>query len=199
MTTPDNLKTKTVMMMNFKLTLGAIAVSIVLCAGSVNAVEITSTISYGLPGVQLGSSHTTEGGTFDLNSPLFQFNTLQDTLNSAFVDFNFVNLDGVVSSVSLKIGNDPLTSSQRIRFAAASLSFDVLDLTGLAISGKLDYVVTWTSSTSTDLVNLQSVKLTADITKNAPVPNSVPDGGTTLSLLGLALTGLGLARRQLKA
>jgi len=58
--------------------------------------------------------------------------------------------------------------------------------------GVLSYQVRWLSG---DPFLLKSATLLAETSANA----SVPDGGTTVGMLGLALLGLGLISRKLKA
>lgn len=169
------------------ISLAAITAALVLSAGSSGAITIVTdgSVTSGL--IDINNSIN---GVFDLTS---DYNSSADTLNSAYVDFVFQDRSQK-TALNVSIDGSSVTTGQIVNtfLTYGGLSFNVAQIA--LTDSLLSYSITWSSG---DGINLVDAKLTADITRNAA--NSVPDGGMTLGLLGLALAGLGMARRQFQA
>ncbi len=163
----------------------ALAAALLLSAGSAGAIEI---VTYGSVRTGLIDLNNSVNGVFDLTSG---YNSASDTLNSAYVDFVFQDLSQR-TAVNVSLDGSSVTTGQIVNtlFSYGAISFNVAQ-TALSDS-LLSYSITWSGG---DGINLLEAKLTADVTRNA----AVPDGGMTLSLLGLAMAGLGMARKQFLA
>jgi len=185
------------MMKKTFLSLAGIAVALTLSVSSAHAIQISDDgSSVGL----IDSTHTVSG-VFDLTS---QYNSSAFSMGGATASFVFSNngnntaVDVRLDGLSTGTGIIPLTFlwffNVPVQFTVSGAAKDDLVNTGI-----LSYSISLNDDSSGASIYLTGATLTATVTAKSPAENAVPDGGTTLSLLGLALTGLGLARRKFKA
>jgi len=118
----------------------------------------------------------------------------------------FLDYHEVFNLATRKIPNDPsniffFPVSGTADFTGTAFGGSVVGtvLADLSATGKLDYTVTLQGNSSATLLG---ASLTADVTDaltGNPIGNAVPDGGSTLTLLGCAMLGLGWLRKKLIA
>ena len=149
-------------------------------------------------GYLLPDNNYAKSGTFNINqittiNPV-NYSTSGETLVSAEVAFMLLDFDGVETEFKIKLGGENfmtgLLTDIPFTFVEANLSGDVfLDL---AADGILDWQIKLTNYQPGDTLRLLSASLYATGTTNA----QVPDGGVTVSLMGLSLLGVGLFLRR---
>lgn len=129
--------------------------------------------------------------SFDLT--LHGFVPGPQTISWAYASFSFLDLDSVLDMVTISLDSS-LASGLPSPIGFSVFGGLVLGtvLADLNTSGTLDYTVTMSGNSA---VTLKGASLFANVTGNAPVP----DGGSTLALLGCAMLGLGWARKKLIA
>ena len=142
----------------------------------------------------LSSSTPSHYGNFNILNQGYNPDTEQ--VIWAGVAFVFVGSDSAEDTVRISLNGE----SQGVQHVSYGFSVFGGLLSGEALCdlndfGVLSYQVRWLSG---DPFLFKTATLLAETSANASVP-SVPDGGTTVGMLGLALLGLGLAGRKLKA
>ena len=156
---------------------------------TMNAVLNSSTPTY---------DSAANNNSFDLTA--HGFTPGSQTVSAAYASFNFLDTDLVSDIARVALNGSLLTigATFPIGFSAFGGSVVGTVLADLNATGKLDYTVTLQGNSSATLLG---ASLTADVT-DAVTGNptgTVPDGGSTLTLLGGAILGLGLARKKLIA
>jgi len=171
-----------------------LGVVLVLAGSKANAVLITDerTINAVLSSGSPTYDSLANNNSFDLTAQGFVPGP--QTISLAYASFSFLDSDFVSDLVTISLDNSLLTmgSPSPFGFSAFGGLVSGTVLADLNASGKLDYTVTMSGNSS---VTLKGASLLADVTGNA----SVPDGGSTMALLGGALLGLGWARKKLIA
>ncbi|MGN6552718.1 MAG: VPDSG-CTERM sorting domain-containing protein [Verrucomicrobiota bacterium] len=175
-----------------KTILGLIAAATLLGNHSASAMLITD-VDFGLPLAHLSaSSNPSYSGTWDLRSG---FDPSTQQLNWAIASFLIIDdFDIRSETYSISLDGSGFSSGN------AAFAFVVGGVHGntfmtLQQNGFLDYTVT---ATQGDFY-LKQAGLVADVACGR-TPTHVPDGGTTIGLLGAALIGLfGMGRKFAKA
>jgi hypothetical protein len=137
--------------------------------------------------------------SFDLTT--HGFTPGSQTVSAAYASFNFLDTDLISDIARVNLNGSLLTigATFPIGFSAFGGSLVGTVLADLSATGKLDYTVTLQGNSSATLLG---ASLTADVTDaltGNPIGNAVPDGGSTLTLLGCAMLGLGWLRKRLIA
>jgi hypothetical protein len=138
----------------------------------------------------LSSSTPSHYGNFDILNQGYNPDTEQ--VIWAGVAFVFVGSDSTEDTVRISLNGE----SQGVHYVSYGFSVFGGLLSGEALCdlnefGVLSYQIRWLSG---DPFLLKTATLLAETSANA----SVPDGGTTVGMLGLALLGLGLAKRKFR-
>jgi hypothetical protein len=139
----------------------------------------------------LSSSTPSHYGNFNILNQGYNPDTEQ--VIWAGVAFVFVDSDNTEDTVRISLNGE----SQGVQHISYGFSVFGGLLSGEALCdlndfGVLSYQVKWLSG---DPFLFKTATLMAETSANA----SVPDGGTTVGMLGLALLGLGVASRKFKA
>lgn len=174
-------------------TLALLAATTALLSVSAKATEYTFEDDFA--DVTLSSSNPTFTRTVDIAPP---YDPASEFINWAQLSIRIFNSDGNYDVLSLIIDptiDPPITGSTSTRKTFSYLDGEV---TGAALGtlrsdGTFTYTVEWEYGGS---FKLTDALLIADITSNS---QGVPDGGTTLGLLGVAMIGLEWGRRKVAA
>jgi hypothetical protein len=120
------------------------------------------------------------------------FNHLTEQITSATATFSFIDdADWAAETVTIKLGSFDFlneTTLATVLFYNGSVIGNALF--DLQQDGILKYTIT---------ANGDFYSISADLRAEASPIGSVPDGGSTLSLLGVACLGLGWASRKMKS
>ena len=171
--------------------------ALVALAFAGTAQAITLTVEY-TTDVKFDDNHLTATGTFDLTAsptaPSYFSPALQD-ITAATATFVFDDKDGYYS-IDVNLGSYDFKSQSEIH---ADITFsDTLTanmLFDLNTDGKISYTITASSMGGNDEFRLDSAKLVATVENQT---NSVPEGGSTIALLGAGFAALGLFSRLRK-
>ncbi|HZM86353.1 MAG TPA: VPDSG-CTERM sorting domain-containing protein [Blastocatellia bacterium] len=132
----------------------------------------------------------------EFNIYQYGFRPASEDVISAGVAFLFYDADLREERVEINLGQEELQTgiiNKGFTVFGGLLSCDAL--IDINEDGKISYDVRWVSGDSFRLV---SGTLTACATASAPA-NGVPDGGTTVAMLGFAMLVIGGAHRKFKA
>jgi hypothetical protein len=145
------------------------------------------------------SGNSSYGDTFDLVG----FNPLTQQINSAVARFAFSDgyqPDSALEKVDISLGGILLINDQEVNgthqnipssYAWYSASLTAPMIADLSVDGSISYLVNLLNlPQNTDNTWLKGAKITVQVS------NRVPDGGTTVSMLGLAMVGLWVLRRR---
>jgi hypothetical protein len=178
-------------------------VTMALLAPAAQANEISGSIGFGSLGVNLtGGTDLASASSFSLNSP---FITTETGVYSGVpiltpVTFNGFQFNPPVSSVTplwtFSVGTGPATIDYSFDATSVTSSFnsslDEWDIGGSGIA----MVTGYTATPGTWNVNLSQSGASVVFDSSAAVSPSVPDGGSTLLLLGSGLVCMaGVARK----
>lgn len=146
--------------------------------------------------VVLSPTRTTQYGTF--NIAVQGYNPSAESLVWAGFAFTFLGYDDREETVRISLGHEVSSYHHIARgfnlFGGLLAGDALLDLSA---DGIISYQVRWVSG---DPFRLLTASLLAESASNVSTPStSVPDGGTTLCLLGVGLLALGCARKRLKS
>jgi hypothetical protein len=169
-------------------TVSVLAVALAICVPQAQAAlyldhdVILKTLSY---------SNPTHGGTFNIAAQ--GYNPDAEQITWAGFAFTFMDSDLREDTVRISLSGD----AQGVHHVTYGFSIFGGLLSGDALldlseDGIVSYQVKWLTG---DPFLLKTASLLAETSANA----SVPDGGTTVGMLGLALLGLGLMSRKLQA
>jgi len=195
-----------------RFSLGAIAFCLsflALTASSASAITITlSDVNIHNFDMNNGTGNSVLTGTWDLTA-----DTDWTTFVSPATNLTGWNIDSV--QIAIVIANDAGSDAIRILLdatqfftATGTLDWNPIPWTSdvglvsgtlfgsISADGMLDYRIERTSTTGA--FQVQTASLTVDAT-NPNISLAVPDGGTTLTMLGLGMVGLGALRRKLGA
>ena len=141
----------------------------------------------------LGPTYTTKDGTFNIAEQ--GYNPTTESVSWAGFAFTFIDNDNREDTVRINLGNSV------VNYEHIEYGFNIFGglLTGNALldlssDGIISYRVRWISG---DPFKLMTASLTAESVARAAASTPIPDGGTTLGLLGIALLALGWARTRL--
>jgi hypothetical protein len=131
-------------------------------------------------------------GTFNIADD--GFNGTSESINWADVQFVVYDNDSNRDVVTMTVGGD-YAGSGSVRngfnlFGGSLLGEALLDL---SVDGIVAFTIHWLSG---DAFRVSEAALSVQTTSNA---QAVPDGGSTVMMLGLALLGFGTLHRKLKA
>jgi hypothetical protein len=165
----------------------AVAVGLGFCASQANAALY---VDNDVILKTLSSSTPSHYGNFNILNQGYNPDTEQ--VIWAGVAFVFVGSDSTEDTVRISLNGE----SQGVHYISYGFSVFGGLLSGEALCdlnefGVLSYQIRWLSG---DPFLLKTATLLAETSANA----SVPDGGTTVGMLGLALLGLGLVSRKFK-
>ena len=143
----------------------------------------------------LSSANRDRNGSF--NIAVQGYSPSAETMSWAGFAFTFVDTDNREDTVRISLGHEAV-NYEHIEYGfnifGGLLAGDAL--LDLSADGIISYNVHWTSG---DPFRLVSATLLAETTANSIVPSvRVPDGGLTLTMLGLALLALGWTQKRLK-
>lgn len=145
--------------------------------------------------VVLSPTRTTQNGTF--NIAVQGYDSTAESLVWAGFAFTFLDYDNREETVRISLGHEVSSYHHIARgfnLFGGLLSGDAL--LDLSTDGIISYQVRWVSG---DPFKLLTASLLAESAANVSTPPAaVPDGGTTLCLLGVGLLALGCARKRLK-
>jgi hypothetical protein len=138
------------------------------------------------------SGNPSVGGTFNISDD--GFNGTAESINWAEVQFVVYDNDSNRDTVKLSVGGE-YAASGSVRsgfnlFGGLLFGEALLDL---SVDGIVAFTIQWLSG---DAFRVSDAALTVQTTSNA---QAVPDGGSTVMMLGLALLGFGTLHRKLKA
>jgi hypothetical protein len=152
------------------------------------------------------TDHQNINATLSRYNPLYQdefdiyqhgFRPANEDVISGAVAFVFIDADKKEERVDINLGEEDFRSG-RINYGftvfGGLLSCDAL--IDINEDGKISYDVRWVSG---DAFRLVTGTLVACATASAPPSHGVPDGGTTVAMLGVAMLALGCVQRKLKA
>lgn len=141
----------------------------------------------------LSSSTRDKWGTF--NIAVQGYNPNAESIDWAGFAFTFIDSDNREDTVRISLGHEAI-SYEHIEYGfnifGGLLEGDAL--IDLSTDGIISYHVRWISG---DPFRLMSATLLAETTANSLPASPVPDGGSTLALLGFALLAIGVARTRL--
>lgn len=179
--------------------------SVVMLATSARAIPYTD---INVIGVKLDDLHPSVSGEFNIADAGYNSVTHQVTYASAWFAFaddtlpwdgqdDPLDLNGNYEVVKVDLGLAPGYFGPVEVNLATLLGGDVKGsvLMDLSADGRLEYTI---SQVTGDLY-VGFAKLVAEASPRTGTANAVPDGGTTVALLGLALLGLSAARRKMRS
>lgn len=170
-----------------------VILGLVLVSGVLNA-RANLYYDYDYINAVLSSANVNRNGTFDI--AVQGYNPSAESIAWAGFAFTFIDSDNNEDTVRISLGHE-VVAYEHIEYGfnifGGLLAGDAL--LDLSADGLISYQVRWISG---DPFRLMSATLLAETTANAPVPTRVPDGGTTLAMLGLALLALGWAQKRLR-
>jgi hypothetical protein len=169
----------------------AVCIAALVLAGNAPQAQAALYVDYDEIVKTLSESNPTHYGSFDILSQ--GYNPDAEQVTWAAIAFTFLDSDSNEDTVRISLNGD----SQGVHLVTYGFSAFGGLLSGDALFdlnafGILSYQVRWLSG---DPFQLKSATLLAETSANA----SVPDGGTTVGMLGLALLGLGFVSRRLTA
>lgn len=183
-----------VSIMKFKLSRSLLVLSALLALASPQAQAAIYT------------DHQNINATLSRYNPIYQdefdiyqygFRPANEDVISGAVAFVFIDADRKEERVDINLGEEDFRTG-RINYGftvfGGLLSCDAL--IDINEDGKISYDVRWVSG---DAFRLVTGTLVAHATASAPPSHGVPDGGTTVAMLGVAMLALGCVQRKLKA
>jgi hypothetical protein len=179
---------KTVHMRKLFVTICLAALTVML-SGSTYAADYSDYINIE---TVLHSGNSAVSGTFDISDD--GFNGTAESINWADVQFVVYDNDSNRDVVKMTVGGD-YTAGGSVRngfnlFGGTLLGEALLDL---SLDGIIGFTIHWLSG---DAFRVSEAALSVQTISNA---QPVPDGGSTVMMLGLALLGFGTLHRKLKA
>lgn len=165
----------------------------VLFFGAVDS-RATEYYDYDNINIWLSEANPLRTGTFNIADQ--GYSSANETIISADVEFVVWDSDANADGINIRIGGHDFASgsvSQGFTMFGGSLIGEAL--LNLTADGRVGYRIQWLSG---DAFKVSAVSLIAQTTPNSTIPG-VPDGGTTLALLGLGLVGLEWGRRKIKS
>lgn len=165
----------------------------VIATGGTSAFATNMTFSETISGINYGIEGQAYNGTFtdaNLKSGSTVFNNTLETITSATVYLTILNDVGLPISLTIDGVTQDMTPShspQTLTYNLTSTEYNYIQ----AQDGTFGYKVI----VDCELTSAQLVVNTTSSGSNS----RVPDGGTTLTLLGGAMATLGLIKRQLRS
>ena len=163
---------------------------LVFTASKANAILISDerTINAVLSSANPTYDSVAHNNSFDLTAR--GFTPGSQTISLAYASFSFLDTDFISDMVTISFDSSALTIGSTLPYGFSAFGGLVVGtvFADLNATGKLDYTVTMIGNSD---VTLKGASLLA--VASAPVP----DGGSTLALLGCAIFGLGWARKKL--
>ena len=150
-----------------------------LVVGTAGAALYTDTNSYGLTEINKSAPVS---GEFDITGGPFGYKPSSDQLSDASATFVFADTDLNTESLTISLANSPVGVVSSSFGAMVSMS----TLSDLISDGKLSFAI--------NAISGEGYLKSAVLSANGGA--GVPDGGATLTLLGLALLGILGARRK---
>jgi hypothetical protein len=143
---------------------------------------------------RLDRNNTTSGGSFYIIPP---YTPGAETIDWATLDIRILNPDGVADHVYMSFGD--LSDTVKGRTFTLSGDIEGSALATLRADGILEYSITFVGNLlyPNSYFLLDEAFLLVSTTPNST--GQVPDGGTTVGLLGVAMIGLEWGRRKLTA
>lgn len=143
----------------------------------------------------LSATSTDRSGTFDI--AVQGYDPSAESIAWAGFAFTFIDRDNQEDTVRISLGHE-IVSYEHIEcgfniFGGLLAGDALLDLSA---DGIISYQVRWISG---DPFRLLNATLLAETCANAPQAAQVPEGGSTLAMLGLALLAVGWAQNKLKS
>jgi hypothetical protein len=178
--------------MNYKTQIASTVLGLVLVftASKANAILISDerTINAVLSSASPTYDSFAAGNSFDLTAHGFVPGS--QTISIAYASFSFYDSDFGLEMVTISLDSSALTIGvpNPIGFSAFGGLVGGYVLADLNATGKLDYTVTMIGNSDVTLKGASLLAVTG---------SPVPDGGSTLALLGCAIFGLGWARKKL--
>jgi VPDSG-CTERM motif len=173
-----------------KTFLALIAIGLFAASAEAYTELYSDTNTYGILGVQVkqGTPFTDE---FNITGGPFGYTPLTEQLYSANATFLFTDLDFNAESLTISLANTPFGTPISSFFGAIVINADLgaSALSDLNTDGRVSFTVTAGNGNA----YLTSATLLASGGAR------VPDGGTTLTLLGLAFLGILSAQRKFAA
>lgn len=161
-----------------------------LFAANAGATPYSDTNTYGILGAQVKQG-TPFTGEFDITGGPFGYSPLTEQLYWANATLLFTDSDFNTESLTISLANTPFGTPISSFFGAIAINGDLgaSALSDLSTDGKVSFTVT----------ALYGNAYLTSATLLASGGSRVPDGGTTLTLLGLAFLGILGAKRKFAA
>lgn len=168
------------------------SLAVVLAFGAATS-SATEYYDYDNINVWLSEANPVRTGNFNIADQGFV--STAETIISADVEFVLWDSDANADDVSVRVGGLQIEPGRTVTqgFSVFGGSLVGQALINLQADGRVGYRIEWLSG---DSFKVSAASLIAQTTPNSAV--GLPDGGTTLALLGLGLVALEWGRRKVK-
>lgn len=174
-------------------TISAVCLAILVMAFGAATSRATEYYDYDNINVWLSESSPVRTGNFNIADQ--GYDSTAETIISADVEFVLWDSDANADGVTVRVGGLEIEPGRTVTqgFSIFGGSLTGQALLNLEADGRVGYRIEWLSG---DSFKVSAASLIAQTAPNSVV--GVPDGGTTLALLGLGLVALEWGRRRVK-